>query len=112
MTHFLKIYDENGDTLEISARWEICPVCDGEGKHSLALGCITGSEWEEWSPEEREYYGAGKYDQRCSDCDGSGKVLGPDFENMTEEEKESWESYQNELANERAECNAERRMGC
>ncbi len=55
-------------------RWAICDVCEGEGKHSHSLGCITSSEMDEWSDEEQSRYFAGKYDRRCSDCDGKGKV--------------------------------------
>jgi RecJ-like exonuclease len=54
--------------------WRICPECEGEGKHSKALGIISSDRQDEWSEEEFENYMSGGYDQRCSTCKGTGKV--------------------------------------
>lgn len=66
-------------------KWHICPRCDGEGKHSLALGAITSSDRAEWSDDEFSDYMAGGYDSRCETCRGSGKI--------TSDQLEAYEPY-------------------
>ena len=71
-------YDDANDTetdLGLPSIAVTCDVCEGKGAHSNRLGDITGSEWErDWSPDEREAYMAGRYDARCDECKGTGKV--------------------------------------
>lgn len=73
---------------DLPARWELCGLCEGEGKHSLAVSGegITESEWADWSHEERESLFAGEYDRRCEDCKGSGKILVVDREAIKDPE--------------------------
>ena len=52
-------------------KWSICPVCDGEGSHSIRLGVI---DTEDWSNDELDDYFSGAYDSTCECCAGAGKV--------------------------------------
>jgi hypothetical protein len=52
-------------------KWSICPVCEGEGSHSIKLGVIN---MEDWGHDELEDYFAGAYDSECECCAGAGKV--------------------------------------
>lgn len=77
--------DEEGleSEVELPAKWEICSTCNGETKHSHAIGAITSDEWEhDWSEDERESYLNGGYDRRCEPCNGTGKVLNVDLETL------------------------------
>jgi hypothetical protein len=60
--------------------WCICPTCEGEGKHSLALGVITSSDRDQWDDEDLDQYMDGAYDQKCQTCKGSGKVTAAQLE--------------------------------
>ena len=68
--------DESGEVTEaLPARWEICHICEGDGKHSRHMGAITESDRAQWSEEEIQGYFAGAYDIKCDDCKGMGKTL-------------------------------------
>ena len=70
-------------------RWEICWQCGGEGKHSGSIDS-NGVPDEYWGePDFAEDYFSGAYDQRCRECDGTGKVR--TLESLTDEERESIE---------------------
>jgi len=78
-----------GDGAEVTealpARWEICHVCEGDGKHSRDIGAITESERQnDWTPEEFDGYLAGAYDKTCDDCKGTGKALALDLNAITD----------------------------
>ena len=62
------------------SNWHICPTCEGEGKHSLAVGVITSSDRDEWDDEDFDQYMEGAYDRRCETCRGSGKVTADQLE--------------------------------
>jgi len=115
-TSFSWTYEnEEGEEIEVQipARWEICDVCHGEGKHSLDIGMITADEWnQEWSYEEREDYMSGRYDRQCECCCGSGKVKVADLDSMDPELRKRYEEWEREEAEYEAICRAERRMGC
>lgn len=70
--------DTDAPNTDAYKRWAICDGCEGEGKHSKGLGCISSEEMDDWSPEEKQDYFSGKYDRRCEDCGGSGKVRVPE----------------------------------
>jgi hypothetical protein len=91
--------DEGEETVtRIPAEFEICYECRGEGRHTnrnIDGNGITASEWaEDWDEESRETYLSGGYDVDCEVCDGSGKILVPSTENLTEKQKESLERYE------------------
>jgi hypothetical protein len=114
-TILVDLMDEDGDSAEIElpACWEICDTCDGEGKHSHDFGAITSTEWaEDWSPEEQDEYMHGAYDRKCERCHGTGKVLVVDRAACTVEQNVALDERDEELAYQKAERAAERRMGC
>ena len=118
---------ENEETGEFSmekipATWEICGVCDGEGKESAYLGAITQDDLESSGDQDDfEHYLDGGYDRTCECCGGSGKVLTPDWKLMDYQIEAGTElgkiytAYQRHLefeADYQRECAMERAMGC
>lgn len=66
-----------------------CPTCNGAGRHSRALGCITQEQWErDWDEDEREAYVSGAYDKTCSDCRGTGRVSKTRLAEMADERQD------------------------
>ena len=105
--------DETGDECEhkVPGMWAICSHCEGNGASSAYLGAITQSERAEWDPEEWQGYMAGRYDRRCSACNGSGKVLVPDTQDAaTAELVATWEAQEQRRAEWDAEDAAVYRM--
>lgn len=109
-------YDDDGNEVEVSVPgcWEICDNCDGHGKHSRHLGAFTQSEFYETFDDEesREDYFAGRYDTKCEECRGDGKIWVADIDHMTEKQLKIY--YKKLDADYAYECEraAERRMGC
>lgn len=108
----------NGDEIlgEVSARYEVCPRCDGKGTHvnpSIDGNGLTYEDFEREGPTFREDYFAGVYDVTCYNCEGK-RVTSTFTETPTEEEKKIIQQYQDwndeEEEFERM-CAAERRMG-
>lgn len=73
--------------------WAICDDCRGSGTRSLGGASFTASEWAEWDQDERDEYREGFYDRPCSACEGSGKVLEPDTENMSADQLEDFRAW-------------------
>lgn len=69
--------------------WAICNECEGEGTtgHPAFANGFTSSEWEELDHEDRQNYLDGRYDIRCSSCNGRGSVKIPDIGSMSFAEK-------------------------
>ncbi len=112
-------HDEaTGDEIshDLPAKWEICGTCQGEGRHSLALGAITEEDRDQyWSEDEWDDYRAGGYDSQCDTCKGSGKVLEVDVPALVCRDKALAAAYQAHLEDEynyQQLCDMERRMGC
>jgi hypothetical protein len=75
------VVNDEGYEVEHSlpSRWEICDRCRGNGKHdhpAFANG-LTQEDFDQ-DPDFREEYMRGRYDVRCDECRGAGKVLVPD----------------------------------
>lgn len=68
----------------ITFYWEICDTCHGEGSHSNHLGVINPETWSDWEDEDRHAYMSGHYDQKCSLCNGSGKMRILDVDALNE----------------------------
>lgn len=73
------------------AIWEICDECRGNGHYAnRAFDGFSSSDYSYDNPfMDQDFvddYVAGRYDVRCGVCDGSGKVLMPDFSRCTEEQ--------------------------
>ena len=57
-------------------RWEVCPLCNGEGKHvnpSIDCNGLTAEDFDE-DPDFAEDYMSGMYDVQCRQCGGRTTV--------------------------------------
>lgn len=99
-------------TCAITLRWDICPVCEGEGGHSRHLGVITGEAWSEWDDDERAGYLCGSYDRSCDRCEGTGKVRDIDLEAAPEAVRAWVDDYERSIWEDARISYAERRAGC
>ena len=108
--------DGNEHCKRIPALWEICSDCQGNGASSAYLGAFTQEDIErDWSQDEWSDYLDGGYDKPCGPCNGSGKVLVPDWEALEKADPALATAYGEDLRSE-AEyqqlCRMERLMGC
>jgi DnaJ-class molecular chaperone len=121
MRNFVWIYegiDGEDHFVHFPAKWEICYRCNGDGHHdhpAFSNG-ITSSEWAEWDDDDRENYLSGRYDVRCEECKGEGKILVIDEESCKHNKElmnflEQYHEEQNKQAEFEREWEAERRRG-
>jgi hypothetical protein len=86
----------------VPARYEVCPRCDGRGKHDHPAfrNGITMDEWNgpDWDEESQASYMRGDYDVRCEKCAGARVVLVPDEAALTEEQRELVRAHREALA--------------
>ena len=64
------------ETVVLPTRFEVCGLCDGEGKHvnpSIDHNGISASEFHD-DPEFAESYFSGVYDIPCNECHGKRVV--------------------------------------
>lgn len=62
--------------LDVEAHYEVCPTCEGHGKHvnpSIDSNGLTAEDFEE-DPDFREEYMSGSYDVTCYQCGGKRVV--------------------------------------
>lgn len=101
-------------TVNLPAKWEICPQCQGHGKSSAYLGAFTRDEMDEQGQEFMEDYMRGDYDRACEHCKGSGKVLVEDEQRCETDEQRRALAWLREQyiadAEERATLRAEMRL--
>jgi hypothetical protein len=76
------VWDDDGDGVEVEVafRWEVCPTCEGRGKHvnpSIDSQGISPEEFDE-EPDFHEDYMRGVYDVSCYECGGRRVVPEPD----------------------------------
>lgn len=87
----------------VQVRFEVCPLCDGKGKHvnpSIDAHGLSREDFDE-DPDFEESYFRGDYDQRCNLCNGEKVVPVPldaqvieAIEQAAQDRYESWaESY-------------------
>ena len=106
--------DEDTVEVQLPTKWEVCDLCNGKGTHvnpSIDCGGLTSEDFDQ-DPDFAEMYMDGVYDQTCNRCEGRTTIAVPDFELMSEVEREAYkahEAQEDELAQEEA---WERRMGC
>ena len=109
--------DEGFETsVDLPARYEICPHCMGKGTSSAYLGAFTRDDMDEEGPEFVESYMRGEYDRPCEDCVGSpGRVLVVDEARCISDEHKAALRYMIDTQEQIAEINAieraERAMG-
>jgi hypothetical protein len=100
---------EDAEPVEIPLRFEVCPVCDGKGKHvnpSIDSHGISADEFAE-DPDFARAYFRGRYDVPCNGCGGRRVVPMP----LLEEDQKRLQRWQDaEIAFYR-ECEMERMMG-
>jgi RecB family endonuclease NucS len=110
----IKFETDEGEEIELPAKYEVCSRCEGEGAHTnpnIDGNGITASEWEEdWDEESRENYMNGVYDVTCVECDGRRVVAVLDREAADPELVKQYDAYQESLARSRAEERYERRL--
>lgn len=98
---------ETGEEISLPCRFEVCPRCEGKGVHdhpAFSNG-ISRDQFDE-DPDFAEDYFKGRYDVRCSECNGERVVSVPDEEALTPEQARVLADHRNA----RAEEAAERRM--
>lgn len=107
------IYDDEGVETLLPTKWEICDNCRGNGTH--VNPAIDGNGLSRDDPDLDEDfwdgYWTGRYDIKCDNCQGSGKVQVVDRERVTPEQLTQLEEAYRDRADYEAECAAERRMG-
>lgn len=75
----VEVYDDDGETSEVvdfPAKFEVCDLCRGRGKHvnpAIDASGISPHEFAE-DPDFAESYFAGHYDVPCAACDGKRVV--------------------------------------
>lgn len=106
------------EEISFPGKREVCPTCDGSGKHvdpSIDGHGISAEEWDrDWDDEEREGYFRGDYDVICEQCGGANVVDVIDYERAAEEmpaELKRLEEHEQSLAEMYACERAERAMG-
>jgi hypothetical protein len=99
-------------TVSLNTKWIICDYCDGEGSHSRRFGTITSDDWHEWDEESRHEYMSGRYDERCQNCKGSGKVRALHEEALPTEIQDYIQRYRQDSYDSAMESYYERLAGC
>lgn len=92
------------DEVTLTAKYEVCPTCDGKGTHvnpAIDGNGLTQEDFDEQGPNFREDYMSGVYDVSCYECKGLRVVLVPDTERNSKEDIEAWVGYQTDLYNDR-----------
>lgn len=119
MTLSYLVTDDDGEELSIAlpAKFEVCSLCEGRGKHvnpSIDAHGISREEFDE-DPDFEQDYRSGAYDVDCYVCHGKRVEPVIDEDNLTAKQKEDLKLVRKALedeANYRDLVAAERRMGC
>lgn len=117
-TMVLQFENDDGDEVEVEvpAKFEVCPKCEGSGSHVNKAVDGHGISREEFDqdPDFEEAYFSGRYDVTCTECDGLRVAEVIDHDLCTPEQKTQlaeWERQQCLRAQWRAEERHERAMG-
>lgn len=109
----LIIENNEGEELEIPAKYEVCGTCEGKGSHvnpSIDSHGISPEEFAEDRDFEESYF-RGDYDVPCNECHGQRVTPVPDEAQLTPELKAQVEIWQEDFYNTRQIEYMERRMG-
>lgn len=75
---FLTLDAETAEVeIDLPAKYEVCDLCHGEGKHvnpAVDGNGLTQEDFDE-DPDFREAYFSGVYDVRCEECQGTRVML-------------------------------------
>jgi hypothetical protein len=105
---------EEDEEVEFPARYEVCGLCDGHGKHvnpSIDAHGISAEEFYE-DPDFREEYFAGTYDVACYRCHGDRVEPVVDETRCDKDKIKRLHDHMKARADEARERYYERRMGC
>lgn len=76
------------------AKFEICPRCQGEGKHvnpSIDGNGLSSEYFDEMGDDFREDYFSGVYDVTCHECNGQRVVKAHEAKTQEELDEEEWD---------------------
>lgn len=105
--------DGSYEEIELPTKMEVCPVCDGHGKHTnpgIDAHGISAQEFAE-DPDFAEEYFSGTYDVTCYECHGRNVVPVVDESRMTKDQITAWYKQLDEQDYYAREREAEMRMG-
>lgn len=107
--------DEAGEfvPVDLPARYEVCPRCDGHGTQ-CKLGAMTGSEYQEMvdgDPDFPDDYKRGVYDDVCSECGGKRVVEEVEMDLLTPDMRKRVEDHFDAEAERAAEIRYQQRYG-
>lgn len=107
--------DETGgyEPVELPARYEVCPTCEGRGRVDN-LGPMTGDEYREACHDCEDFaanYRNGLYDVTCHECKGLRVVTVVDEDRLDKATIARLHQHYDDLAADEAERRAERRYG-
>lgn len=82
---------------ELPAKFDVCGLCDGKGKHVNPSVDAHGISSEEFldDPDFKEAYFGGMYDVSCYRCGGKRVEPVVNEDALTPEQKKLWEKIQN-----------------
>ena len=112
--------EEEGDEeeVEVPARFEVCPRCEGHGTHlheAIGSHAYTQEEFDDAFSDEEEraayFQRGGRYDVCCTECKGLRVVAEADLDRCSPELRQQVEAYQARLARAQRERAYERRYG-
>lgn len=113
MNDLIKSFEECND-VRLPIKREVCPRCDGDGRHvnpAIDGNGITGEEWGRWDDDSRETYLTGGYDITCEECHGRNVIDVVDEDRCDPELLVEWIDFVNEEYSYRAMAAMEQRMG-
>ena len=96
----------------LPTKWEVCPVCRGEGKH-VNPGIDAGGLSADYAndPDFMDDYMDGVYDVPCNRCKGKRVVAVVDWNALDDDRKAAYEKQLKEEADDAALQRAELAMG-
>lgn len=87
--------DETYEPVQLPARYDVCPTCDGHGV-KCTIGAMTGSGYGEScyeDPQFAEDYRNGVYDAPCPECKGRRIITVVKEEDIPQHLKKRYEAH-------------------
>jgi uncharacterized protein YrzB (UPF0473 family) len=98
-----KVMDEDGNEVELPAKFIVCPRCEGKGVHDHPA-FSNGLTQEDFDDQDfKEEYFRGTYDVACTECKGERVVPAPIEDKLNEQQKKFLEAHYEMLSEKRAE---------